>query len=476
MSKIVIGIPCFHTMPPETETDYLRLMYYLGRRYQEHEFFLAIKRKSEQFRARNSIVEVAAQMCADYVWFLDDDHVFDEIDGNLPSPAYEHLRRLLEHFDATPDAGIIGCLYYHRGGECRPVLMTETAPGRHRLLFDYEVNHQLQEVAVQGGGCMLIKMEVFDKLGYAPFAPEHDYGTDIQVCMKAREAGYKVYCDTSLTLGHVKNERSIVTARNRHQHMADYHEQSDAVVQHAVLHRALREFRADVKAYLNADSDEALAQMADPYLAHKSRFSEFADPREFYRSADNCYLARAAFIHHEKLGTLPALEFDSYVLQTIRMDKPGRGLDFGCGSAPVSFELARRAHEVWFCDIKGSPPFEFLKWRANKNKLGTKAHFLDVTDNGHPGWPKDLDYVLALDSLEHLQEGEWQQVLQRIAESLRDAGCLITNFILLNDNGNNEHIFMDKPRFVAEALRLGLYQVNPAMFQKRGDLYHVPGG
>ena len=53
---ITIGIPCYSTVSAETLDDYMRFSFYLGRRYQDYDFKLAIKSKSEQFRARNAIV------------------------------------------------------------------------------------------------------------------------------------------------------------------------------------------------------------------------------------------------------------------------------------------------------------------------------------------------------------------------------------------------------------------------------------
>ena len=226
--RIMVGIPCYGTMPAPTEEDYLRLMYYLGRRYTEYDFFLAIRRKSEQFRARNSIVEAAYQVAANWLWMLDDDQVIDTDDANGPTTRYEILRRMLGRFDEKPDAGIVGALYYHRGGECRPVVMRRNGEA-YAYLRDDEITHGLQPVAVTGGGCMLIKMGVFDKIGVAPFHPEHQYGTDIQVCQAAIDAGFGVYCDTSLKIGHVKQSQAIVTEANRHEHYEQTQNTQDTI-------------------------------------------------------------------------------------------------------------------------------------------------------------------------------------------------------------------------------------------------------
>jgi urease accessory protein UreE len=54
MSIVTIGIPAYRDVPAETLEDYMRLAYHLGRRHTQHQFFLSIKSKSEQYRAMTS--------------------------------------------------------------------------------------------------------------------------------------------------------------------------------------------------------------------------------------------------------------------------------------------------------------------------------------------------------------------------------------------------------------------------------------
>ena len=464
MPSIFVGIPCYGTMPPETEEDYMRLMYYLGRRYHEYDFLIGILRKKEQFRARNSIVEAAFQCQADYVWMLDDDHVIDIDSTNAPSDRYEILHKLLAHFDTHPDAGIVGALYYHRGGECRPVVM-DKIEDKYIYLRDDQIKHKLQEVAVTGGGCMLIKSKVFDRIGIHPFAPEHEYGTDIQVCKAAAEQGFGVYCDTSVEIGHVKNEMSVVTSKNKHEHYQKTQCQNDDIAASARMRQIMAGFRADVKEYLGIDDDTELMTLANKYLEHQKKFDEYkaADRiKVYYIDSGPAYLARACFIHGGQEDRQGA-RFDDFVLQTVKGDYPGVGIDYGCGSAPITFELARQGQQIYFYDIDGSAPYEFLKWRAKKyNLYGLQAMFGD-------DWPapESVDYALCLDSIEHLEH--WREVLDNIAGCLRHAGCLITNYMLLADFKNDEHISMDKPAVMEHLTRLRLWPINTAIFTKRED-------
>ena len=215
--SICIGIPCFQSASFETLDDYMRFAYHLGRRCQEYDFFLAVKGKSEQFRARNAIIESALQYDCDYIFMLDDDHVIDTDKTLGPTSKYDFLVNLAKRMEADPTIGIIGGLYYQRGGDYYPVVMHEHK-GEVYFLTHNEITRRMQRVAVTGGGCMLIRREVFDKIESPWFEPEQQTngpsrGTDIQICRKAEAAGFSVWCDTSVELGHVRLERDIVTSQ-----------------------------------------------------------------------------------------------------------------------------------------------------------------------------------------------------------------------------------------------------------------------
>lgn len=208
---ILIGIPCFSGVDYQVLEDYMRLAYHLGRRHTDFEFQLAIKGKSEQFRARIAIVKAGLQFGADYILMLDDDHILDIAGSQRATNAYDLPVKLARHLKANPKMGIIGALYYQRGGDCYPVIMQENGDGLPHFLHKMEVSGRLQKVDVTGGGCMMIRSEVFNRIDEPWFAPEHDYGTDIQICKSVRAAGYEIWCDTSLEIGHLRTEREIIT-------------------------------------------------------------------------------------------------------------------------------------------------------------------------------------------------------------------------------------------------------------------------
>ncbi len=208
---ICIGIPAFNGFDDQVGEDYMRLLFHLGRRHPEYDFQLAIKGKSEQFRARNAIVKAGIQFGADYIWMLDDDHIIGMGAGQGASDAYDLPIKLIKHLEDNPKIGVVGALYYQRGGDCWPVIMQEK-DGLPFFLHHMEVAGKMQKVDVTGGGCMMIRTAVFDKIKEPWFAPEHEFGTDIQLCRRVREAGYEVWCDTSLEIGHLQKEKHLISS------------------------------------------------------------------------------------------------------------------------------------------------------------------------------------------------------------------------------------------------------------------------
>lgn len=447
MPKIVIGIPCYDGVSSETLEDYMRLSYYLGRRYPEYEFFLSIKSKSEQFRARNAIVEASFQVGADYILMMDDDMVIDWHGIQGPSESYDFLHKLLKHLDEQPSAGIVGVLYYQRGGECRPVLMKQGKDGAFHWLRDDEIKKGIQEVAVAGGGCFLAPISMYEKVEQPWFEPELQLGTDIQICKKAKEAGFKIYADTSIELGHVKSSREIITSKNRSRVYSE-HCQREGINRDWSRNSAMMLYKMDVEEYTGLSQSE-LIKTAKTYDENMSgiNYTELVD---YYKARGLPQLARQYCFHQADF----MIEQMETIHNMIDTNIDGYGLDFGCGSAPVGFELALRGHRVDFHDINGAFAYEFTKWRSSKRNI--KSGFEIVGP---------YDYVLCLDSIEHIKD--WKGALNLIVSVMKKDGVLITNYFFNNDYENPEHVSMDKDAVREHLVKLGVYPINDLVWVKK---------
>jgi len=447
----------------------MRFAYHCGRRT-DHEFFIGIKSKTEQYRARNAIVEAALQTNCDYIMFLDDDHVLDwgesagtmvGQDGSLMpvgSSSYDLVNAFVKHMEADPQLGIVGAVYYTRGDQCRAVLMKEK-DGAYIWLRDDEMLGKLQEVGVQGGGCMFIRAKIFDRIKSPWFEAESTVGlgTDIQICKKASEAGYKVACDTSIHIGHVLSKREIITPQNRHRIAAEsakHNSGADDGMQVAwQQNSALALYRMDAEEYLGMK----FAEMGE--IARKYDMKGFADNvgdlKAYYASRGKEQLARQVLFHH----TEHMRKEMELIHNMVNTNVEAHGAEYGCGSAPVSFELALRGHKIDFIDVDGAGAYDFTKWRVQKRGLAEKCGFkLEGL----------YDYVLMLDSIEHIEN--WKEVLADVASHLKEKGALITNYFLNQDYANPEHISMDKPAVKAFLIENNIYPMNNYLWVKQTNL------
>lgn len=455
--RIFIGIPCYGDVAPEVLEDYMRFAFHLGRRLPQYDFVLGIRTKAEQFRARNQIVEGAQGERCDYVLMLDDDMIINPDVTSGPTDAYGFVEKLLAH-----DKDIIGALYYLKGGACSPVLMAKSSDRGYRFLRDDEIVHGLQRVDVAGGGCLLIKMRVFDRLPMPFFGPEFEYGTDVQLCRAAAAKGLEVWADTSIELGHLKPTRSIVTSRNRHQFQVE--DQTPGEMKRtfvsAALYDDLVRDAAAWTGYRDLDEMTAYAQaFHDHWTAHKAAGGSDAD---WYRLFPKERVARQVWFN----TTAPhKRQMTEFILNSVNHASPLSILDFGCGIGIPAFTLASKGHDVMAMDIAGTGTFEFLKWRA-------KEHGVPLTFAESPGGVPHLsghrfDIIVAMDVLEHLPQ--WRRALHELVAHLKPGGVLFCNNAILDDPHHAEHYDLRPQAFQIAAAEEQLIASNQILYLKRAD-------
>ena len=447
--RIFIGVPCYGTVAPDVLEDFARFLYNCGRRT-PHDYFLGIRTKSEQFRARNALVDGAMEVNADYLLMLDDDMIIDIAKSNGPKEAgYNFIQRLIDH-----DKDIVGALYYQRTGECKPVLMTAVGSGGYRFLNENEITHGLQEVDVAGGGCLLVKMRVFDKVKQPYFEPEFQWGTDIQLCKKAKDAGFGVWADTSIELGHVREERVIVTSKNRHQFALQI---LPGEARRFIQTNVFEELITDVEEWtgFTRDEFEHQGQFFHTYIGRQNSLESDA---EMYGRFPKERVARQVWfnttIPHKKAMT-------EYVLSCVRGDDPRDILDFGCGIGIPAFFYAQQGHRVTACDLAGTGTYQFLQWRAAKHGVP-----MTFTPSVEGEWFRDhsFDVAIAMDVLEHFED--WRGKLKQLASALKPKGVLIANNAVLDDQTHPEHYELRPKDFVAECALNGLMPMNQFVYVK----------
>ena len=188
--KILIAIPCMDQVP-FTFAQSLSTLEKIG------ECKLAMKAGSLIYTSRNSLAMMAIQMDADFVFWLDSDMVFKS----------DTLARMMDTLKKN-DLDILTGLYFRRVPPYSPVLFDKLEQNGDITEFSEfnKIPDELFEVGGCGFGCVLMKTDVFfdvqSKFGNM-FAPRGNNGEDVAFCIRARECGYKIYCDPSIVCGHV---------------------------------------------------------------------------------------------------------------------------------------------------------------------------------------------------------------------------------------------------------------------------------
>lgn len=122
---------------------------------------------------------------ADYVLTVEDDTF----------PPSDALLRLLHH-----NLDIVGAWYPKKEPtkEGAPIIIDENGKRKYLAADD-----QLYECYTLPMGCTLYKTEVFRKLTFPWFVTTPNITQDSFFSQKARDAGYKLYCDTSIRCKHI---------------------------------------------------------------------------------------------------------------------------------------------------------------------------------------------------------------------------------------------------------------------------------
>ena len=144
------------------------------------------------------IVKMAQHTLCSHVLFVDHDMKFQP----------HVLSKLLSH-----DKDIIGGMYYYRYLPLTPMLKYYKPDGEWTSKLEEsaikEIPNELFEVAACGGGMLLVKMSVFNKLKRPYFAMEQDeegnraVTEDSGFYLQAQSKGFKVWVDPTLDIKHV---------------------------------------------------------------------------------------------------------------------------------------------------------------------------------------------------------------------------------------------------------------------------------
>jgi len=145
--------------------------------------------------ARNELASEVFKHDAEWLFFLDSDII----------PPRDAIIKLMSH-----NLDIVGGLYYKRMPPVHPA-MWRLAPkprpeGKYIPIMHFQKG-QLIECDVIGMGCTLIHRRVLERLEQPYFKwtqwwKRDGVSEDFYFCEKAKEAGFRIYCDTSIICRH----------------------------------------------------------------------------------------------------------------------------------------------------------------------------------------------------------------------------------------------------------------------------------
>lgn len=192
--KTLIAIPCMDMV----HTGFMKSLLQMNR---VGEVGFSIISSSLIYDARNSLAKHGVDGEFDRILWLDSDMEFD---GDL-------FTRLSQDMDEGLD--MVGGIYFTRREPSLPVV--------YQKVGYYHSDDEVSPVALHyyeypqdqifpcegiGFGAVMVSVELIKKVQEKhglPFSPILGFGEDLSFCMRARDVGAEIYCDSRVKVGHI---------------------------------------------------------------------------------------------------------------------------------------------------------------------------------------------------------------------------------------------------------------------------------
>lgn len=190
--RTLIAVPCMDQVAAPFAQN-------LAQMQKNGEVYISFLIGSLIYESRNNLAKQAMQAKADYIMWLDSDMTF----------APDTMTRLQQHMENGLD--VVTGIYFRRRPPFTPTLFKELRRtddpnvAEHANFDDYPQD-SLFEIAGCGFGCVMTRVSVLEDvmLNYQDwFGPVCGLGEDLSFCLRARELGYKLWCDSSIKCGHI---------------------------------------------------------------------------------------------------------------------------------------------------------------------------------------------------------------------------------------------------------------------------------
>lgn len=182
--RVSICLPTQDTMMVDTACSIFAAQNYLLRERRDISLTLINEKQTLLDISRHRLVMKALKLKSDYIMWIDSDMKF----------SHDAISRLVDS-----DKDIIGC----------QALMRAFPFASNTYDFDHKqvlYTDDVVEVKYIGTGFLLVKLDVFNKIGKPYFKCTYDenreiqwQGEDLNFCDRAREAGFKIFCHGPLS-------------------------------------------------------------------------------------------------------------------------------------------------------------------------------------------------------------------------------------------------------------------------------------
>ncbi len=202
--QVVIATPSVRSEVPMLFYQSVMAMVLKTReKYPSMKFATMVAGNTYVHQARQSMVDSFLETKGDYMLWIDDDNI----------PPEDGLIKLLEN-----QKDIVSGLYFKRRPPYEPLIMMKRRQGigsERRSDIFREGAKDLLQIHSTGFGFILIKREVLEKmreLRMPHFSMKVGLGEDIWFCVQAQGAGYDIWLDPSVEVGHL-GDKPIITGK-----------------------------------------------------------------------------------------------------------------------------------------------------------------------------------------------------------------------------------------------------------------------
>jgi len=155
--------------------------------------------RASNYNAAHNRNELIEGIEGEWIFFLDDDHVWEE----------DALLRLLDR-----EVDIVTALYCRRYAPFAPTVFKEI--GKLYTWQGLSEESGLLEIAACGAGALLVRRKVLEKMARPWFrvgGGGDEINEDINFCIAAREVGFKVHVDLDVQVAHLPDEALLIPMR-----------------------------------------------------------------------------------------------------------------------------------------------------------------------------------------------------------------------------------------------------------------------